>query len=254
MPRESKMLRLGVVLASFVAFITGASALAASGDAGSCKGTLYLTIDTGNMRPAEEIAATLRKHAVKATFFVANEKTYRGDYTLDHSWTTYWRARVAEGHTFGNHTWYHAYFRGDTPDGRMRYVHLNGKTDVLDSAGVCAELKRTEDRFRELTGRALDPIWRAPGGRTTKGSLAAASQCGYSHVHWADAGFLGDELPSETYPNEALLKRALARLKDGDILMMHLGIWSRKDPFWPMLDPLITGLKSRGFCFATLPR
>ena len=34
--------------------------------------------------------------------------------------------------------------------------------------------------------------------------------------------------------------------------MAHLGIWSRKDPWAPMLDPLIAGLKRRGLCFATL--
>jgi hypothetical protein len=71
-------------------------------------------------------------------------------------------------------------------------------------------------------------------------------------VHWNEAGFLGDELPSERYPNDVLLKRALANIKSGDILMMHLGIWSRKDPFWPQLDPLLAGLKAKGFCFATL--
>jgi peptidoglycan-N-acetylmuramic acid deacetylase len=33
--------------------------------------------------------------------------------------------------------------------------------------------------------------------------------------------------------------------------MAHLGIWSRKDPWAPaVLEPLITGLKARGFCFA----
>jgi hypothetical protein len=31
--------------------------------------------------------------------------------------------------------------------------------------------------------------------------------------------------------------------------MMHTGIRSRKDPFAPMLDPLIEGLKKRGMCF-----
>jgi hypothetical protein len=50
-----------------------------------------------------------------------------------------------------------------------------------------------------------------------------------------------------------LLERALARIRDGDILMAHLGIWSRHDPFAPMLDPLIAGLKARGFCFARVP-
>jgi hypothetical protein len=50
-----------------------------------------------------------------------------------------------------------------------------------------------------------------------------------------------------------LLERALERLRDGDVMMLHLGIESRKDPFAPMLDPLLAGLKARGFCFATLP-
>jgi peptidoglycan-N-acetylmuramic acid deacetylase len=104
-----------------------------------------------------------------------------------------------------------------------------------------------------LTGRHLDPVWRAPGGKTTPTTLKAAASCGYRHVLWADAGFLGDELPSEKYPNQLLLNRALANLRDGDIIMAHLGIWSRKDPFAPMLDPLIAGLKAKGFCFATLP-
>ena len=123
----------------------------------------------------------------------------------------------------------------------------------VDAAEICAELKKPDTRFAELTGRPLDPLWRAPGGRTTPNTLRAAEACGYRHTAWASAGFLGDELPSETFPNEVLLKRALANIRDGDILMAHLGIWSRKDPFAPMLDPLIRGLKAQGFCFAPLP-
>ena len=69
---------------------------------------------------------------------------------------------------------------------------------------------------------------------------------------WAPAGFLGDELPSDKFPNDRLLKDALAKIRAGDILMAHLGIWSRADPYAPMLDPLIAGLKARGLCFATL--
>jgi hypothetical protein len=35
--------------------------------------------------------------------------------------------------------------------------------------------------------------------------------------------------------------------------LAHLGIWSRKDPWAPaVLEPLIQGLKERGFCFRTL--
>ena len=67
----------------------------------------------------------------------------------------------------------------------------------------------------------------------------------------AAAGVLGDELPSAKYPSEQLLQRALKELRDGDVMMMHLGIRSRQEPLAPMLDPLLAGLKSRGFCFAT---
>lgn len=218
----------------------------------SCKGTLYLTLDTGSMSQAENIARILARHDVRATFFLANEKTTRGDHALDPSWGEYWRARVAEGHTFGTHTWHHGAFRGDLEGGRVKYVH-DGKSRTLDAAEVCGELKRVDARFRELTGRGLEPLWRAPGGRTTPNALAAAKTCGFEHVHWAEAGFLGDELPSDRYPNAALLDRALKRLRDGDVMMMHLGIWSRQEPFAPMLDPLLAGLKARGFCFATLP-
>jgi len=217
----------------------------------ACSATLYLTFDTGNMRHAELIAETLAKHRARATFFVANEKTLRGDHALDPTWAPYWQARVAEGHAFGSHTWRHGSFRQDQ-DKLTRYRLMDGKTETLDNDAICAEIRRPDSRFKELTGRALDPLWRAPGGRTTPRTLKATQACGYRHVGWAPAGFLGDELPSETYPNALLVERALKNLKDGDIVMAHLGIWSRKDPLAPALDELLGGLEARGFCFATL--
>ena len=70
---------------------------------------------------------------------------------------------------------------------------------------------------------------------------------------WAPAGFLGDELSSEKFPNAQLLAKALRDVQAGDILMAHLGIWSRQDPWAPaVLEPLIVGLQEKGFCFASL--
>lgn len=227
------------------------STLATAGPSPGCSGTLYLSFDTGNMRHAELIAETLARHHAKATFFVANEKTLRGDHALDDSWADYWKARVQEGHAFGSHTWRHGSFREDVGP-QVRYRLMDGTTLTLDQAAVCDEIRKPDQRFRELTGRGLDALWRAPGGRTTANVLTAARSCGFEHVGWAKAGFLGDELPSETHPNSLLLERALANLRDGDIVMAHLGIWSRQDPFAPMLEPLLAGLKARGFCFASL--
>ncbi|HWS74409.1 MAG TPA: peptidase A8, partial [Quisquiliibacterium sp.] len=139
-----------------------------------------------------------------------------------------------------------------TIEARPQFGEHAGKVLRWDGAALCSELRRVDTRLRELAGRGLDPVWRAPGGKAPAAAARAAADCGYAHVHWAPAGFLGDELPSETHPNARLLQRALDGVRDGDILMAHLGIWSRRDPFAPMLDPLIAGLKQRGLCFATL--
>lgn len=222
----------------------------------ACGARVYLTLDTGNMAHAEVIAQILRKHDVRATFFLANERTARGDHALDASWATYWQERVAEGHNFGTHTWRHGRLLGDVANDTIRYRPAFGadigRTLAMSAEQFCAELRSVDTAFEKMTGRKLDTLWRAPGGRTTPNAMRAAQRCGYAHVHWASAGFLGDELPSDSYPNEKLLLQALRDIRGGDVLIAHLGIWSRKDPFAPMLDPLIARLKQRGFCFARL--
>ena len=228
--------------------------LAAGGaEAASCAGSVYLTIDTGNMHPAEEMAAVLKKHDVKATFFLANEKTTRGDTSLATSWTAFWKARADEGHAFGSHTWRHWVFRQDVGSDKVSYVPAGQKSgELLDAAGVCAELKQSESAFRAMTGRGFDGIWRAPGGKLTPNVTRFAKACGYTHVPWSPAGFSGDELPSEKFPSAQLIKSQIRDIKDGDILLWHLGIWSRKDPLYHHLHELIGGLKAKGLCFARI--
>lgn len=223
----------------------------------ACRGTIYLTFDTGSQSQAQFIADTLHRHAIKATFFLANEKTVRGDWSLDPSWAPFWKARVAEGHAFGSHTFDHVYWQRDEAGGRIvvkpQFGARAGQRQTWTAQQYCDELRRVDARFQQLTGRKLDPYFRAPGGRTSPNLLAAGQACGYRHAGWAKAGFSGDETPSEAYPNALLLRRALDGLKDGDIFMAHMGIWSRKDPWAPAdLEPLIEGLQRKGFCFATL--
>ncbi|MGE3925668.1 MAG: polysaccharide deacetylase family protein [Lautropia sp.] len=238
-----------------------AAAVSAAGDpgagsAGTCRGTVYLTLDTGSMRHAEPIAAILRRHQVRATFFVANETTEAGDGALDPRWRDYWRARVAEGHAFGSHTFDHVYFSRAGAAGRVaarpQFGAGAGRLASWDAVQVCAEIDRADARFRALTERPLDRLWRAPGGRGPAVLFEMAENCGWRHVGWSPAGFLGDELPSDRFPNAKLLAQSLRAIGDGDILMAHLGIRSRADPYAPTLEPLIAGLKARGLCFATI--
>jgi len=223
--------------------------------------TVYLTFDTGHMGVAPLIAEVLRKHAVPVTFFGAHERTQSGDGSLGDAWAPWWRDRAGEGHAFASHTHDHAYWLADLParEGQPQFRirpsagPLAGQTLNWSAAQYCQELDRASRRLQQITGQLPLPLFRAPGGKTSAALLQAARGCGYLHVGWAPAGFLGDELPSDRYPNQRLLDQALRNIRGGDVLVAHLGIWSRQDPWAPaVLEPLIIGLKRRGLCFATL--
>jgi peptidoglycan/xylan/chitin deacetylase (PgdA/CDA1 family) len=245
--------KIAIVLIASYAYSTGATAQS------SCKNPVYLTFDTGHMEVAPLIADVLRRQQVKVTFFVANERTKTGDGSLGNDWATWWKAVAAQGHEFASHTYDHVVWRGDLkgvkPTFRMQPTAgaFEGREFTWDAAKYCEQINHAAERIQDFTGRKPLPLFRAPSGKTSPRLLEVAKACGYAHVGWADAGFLGDELPSEKFSNDALLKKALRDIRGGDILMAHLGIWSRKDPWAPAnLEPLIVGLKERGFCFETL--
>ncbi|HEU4460301.1 MAG TPA: polysaccharide deacetylase family protein [Methylibium sp.] len=232
----------------------------ATASANACDKPVYLTFDTGHMGVAPMVAEVLKRQGVKVTFFLANEPTRTGGSSLDDVWAPWWKARAAEGHAFGSHTWDHWIWRGDlSRGGKTGFVFQptagNGPRGRLeaDAQDYCTELSRPMQRLEAITGQRGLPLFRAPGGKTSKALLEAAGRCGYKHVGWSPAGFLGDELPSDAHPNDELLAKALRDIRRGDVLLAHLGIWSRQDPWAPaVLEPLIEGLKQRGFCFATL--
>jgi peptidoglycan-N-acetylmuramic acid deacetylase len=222
-----------------------------------CDKPVYLSFDTGHMGVAPLVAEVLARQQVPAAFFLANERTRDEGSSLDDRWAPWWKARAAEGQVFGSHTYDHVYWRADRPDGsfemRPSAGPKNGQTLRWSAADYCRELERVRTRFTEMTGQRMPRLFRAPGGKTSPALLKAAAACGWTHVGWSPAGFLGDELPSDRYPNRQLLDKALRDIRPGDVLMAHLGIWSRQDPWAPaVLEPLITGLKARGLCFASL--
>ena len=217
-------------------------------------GTLYLTLDSGSMSQAESIAHTLQTHHIKATFFVANEPTLQHKTALNSDWGYYWRARLTEGNKIGNHTASHLVAKKDLDPDHTLFRSLKGQTIIWDQQQFCQDLQKNDQLFFYLTHQHLNTLWRAPGGRTTPNTKRWAKACGYPpSVGWSKAGFLGDELPSDRWPNSVLLKQALKRIRDQDILMMHLGIRSRVQPFADVFEPLMVGLQEKGFCFATLP-
>lgn len=264
--RRAKPVFLAILLIAGGAHAAGAGAGfdEKNGSGAACK-PVYLTLDTGHMAVAPLMADVLNRHQVRVTFFAANERTQTGNGSLGSDWAGWWKARAAEGHEFASHTYDHVYWRADVP-GVSGAAGAAPQFKVRPSAGpqagqdftwtarqYCEEISHSNARLQEITGKKPLPLFRAPGGKTSPQLLAAAKSYGYAHVGWSPAGFLGDELPSDKYPNKALLDKALRTIRPGDILLAHLGIWSRQDPWAPaVLEPLITGLQSRGFCFKTL--
>ena len=253
MPMRVLGCHIGLVVLGLLAPLVAAQA--------QCKKPVYLTFDTGHMEVAPLIAQVLAQHHAKATFFAANEPTKVGDGSLGTHWAPWWRERAQEGHSFASHTLDHMYWRADLPDtGQGLRFKMQptagaqaGQMQVLTAQQYCQQIQASAQRLAQLTGQPALPLFRAPGGKTSPALLAAARQCGFAHVAWADAGFLGDELPSEKFSNPALLAKALKNIRSGDILMAHLGIWSRKEAWAPaVLEPLLSGLEARGFCFASL--
>jgi len=246
---------LGLGLSTCATALLGSPASPAAPSA--CDRPVYLTFDTGHMQVAPLVAEVLTRQQVRATFFLANEPTRTGGTSLDEIWAPWWKTLAAQGHAFGSHTFDHVYWLGDAADGRFLMRPSagpqSGKSFIWTGAQYCEELDRPAARFEQMTGQKILPLFRAAGGKTSPALVRAAQECGYEHVGWAPAGFLGDELPSDQYPNTVLLERALRNIRSGDILVAHLGIWARQDPWAPaVLEPLIVGLKQKGFCFATM--
>ncbi|MBB5203674.1 peptidoglycan/xylan/chitin deacetylase (PgdA/CDA1 family) [Inhella inkyongensis] len=239
---------LGMVLGLVLATVQGAW--------GQCSKTVYLSFDTGHMGVALAVAAALDRQQIPASFFLAAEPTLDGGHSLDAQWAPYWRTLSASGrHDFGSHTWAHDIWEADLPNGAMRFRMQAGRQAPrwreLDGPAYCAELERVAVRFREMTGQTLSRIYRAPAGRTSPRLLAATKACAWHHVGWDLA--LGDDWPSSRASNPQLLQRALKGARDGDILLAHLGIWSRQPALLPeLLAPLLDGLKAKGFCFGRL--
>lgn len=259
MPSVEPLRSVCIVATLLLANYVGATTAGAEKLPQPCKKPLYLTLDTGHMGVAPLMADVINRHKVPVTFFAAQELTQTGDGSLGTAWAAWWAARAGEGHEFASHTYDHVYWRADLPGTPISFRvrpsagPREGQEFTMTADAYCAELKRASTRLADMTGRTPLPLFRAPGGKTSPQLLAAARTCGYAHVGWAAAGFLGDELPSERTSNQRLLKNSLDTIRSGDILMAHLGIWSRKDAWAPaVLEPLIVGLREKGFCFRTL--
>ena len=139
-------------------WLAAATLLPTLAGAAGCDKPVYLTFDTGHMAVAPLIADVLKRHDVKVTFFLANERTKTEGASLDENWAGWWRERAAEGHAFGSHTWDHDVWLADLPGARFRLRPTAGPTARQAHArglGLLAEDQAPAPDERLLGGREL---------------------------------------------------------------------------------------------------
>ena len=183
---------------------------------------IYITFDAGfENGNTERILDALKKHGVKATFFLV------GNYFETQPELV---KRIAEeGHTIGNHTYSH-------PD----------MSKIGDIQSFQTELQKNEALYRDILGSEMPKLYRPPQGKFCEENLKMAQQLGYSTVFWSLAyvDWYTDDQPT---PEQAFSK-LLPRIHPGAVVLLH----STSSTNAEILDELLTQWEETGYSFGDL--
>jgi peptidoglycan/xylan/chitin deacetylase (PgdA/CDA1 family) len=178
-----------------------------------------LTFDDGpHPRWTPEILDVLQRNGVPATFFAVGLQASR--------YADLVRREVAMGMTIGDHTWGHVRLRGLPPE------------------AVTSELKRAKDLLASLG--ATVAVCRPPAAAFDPQTVEIAAALGMRTVVWNV-----DPRDWQRPPAAEIVKRVLDAVRPGSIVLLHDGGGDRGQTV-AALQPLIDGLRARGYGFAGL--
>lgn len=184
--------------------------------------TIYLTFgcgyENGNTEP---ILDALKKHDVKATFFVVGNFLETSPEIV--------KRMIAEGHTVGNHTYHHL--------------------DMSSISSMDAFKKETQDvenLFEQITGTPITKFYRPPQGKYNIENLKMAQELGYHTFFWSLAyvDWYQDKQPTKDEAFGKLLKR----IHPGAIVLLH----STSSTNAQILDELLTKWEEMGYTIKPL--
>jgi peptidoglycan/xylan/chitin deacetylase (PgdA/CDA1 family) len=189
---------------------------------------IALTFDDGPCAGyTEQILDILRRHDVKATFFVCGQNVERSPETL--------RRVQAEGHTIGNHGYSHPF-----PFFRSR-------------AFFAREIDLTQEAIEKVT-RERPKFFRPPFGARWLGLHSVLKARGLSLVNWSDTGY------DWKLDMEGIVRETLKTLGPGSIILLHDGRRTYppervdRSPTVKALPPILEGAGKAGFTFVTLDK
>ena len=184
--------------------------------------TIYLTFDCGYENGnTEPILDALKKHDVKATFFVVGNFLETSPEIV--------KRMIAEGHTVGNHTYHHL--------------------DMSSISSMDAFKKETQDvenLFEQITGTPITKFYRPPQGKYNIENLKMAQELGYHTFFWSLAyvDWYQDKQPTKDEAFGKLLKR----IHPGAIVLLH----STSSTHAQILDELLTKWEEMGYTIKPL--
>jgi peptidoglycan/xylan/chitin deacetylase (PgdA/CDA1 family) len=195
-----------------------------------------LTLDDGpGVGTTREILDTLKRHGVRATFFVVGQMAAAQPELI--------QRMVDEGHEVGNHTWSH---KVQSNLQAMSGAHT--RTGKLSPAAE-AEIERSHGLIHRLTNGKFPIYFRPPGGGMWNWQRRiAVNQWGYDIIQWdVDCG--DSHLYNGVRPSAAQIKANILRqVKPGSIILAHDIHQVTVDA----MDGTITELKRRGYRFVTV--
>jgi peptidoglycan/xylan/chitin deacetylase (PgdA/CDA1 family) len=193
--------------------------------------TIALTFDDGPTYNTPAILNVLKRHGVKATFFVIGKHV--------DSQTRYGKQAVAEGHLIGNHTYSHP------------TVRKGGAFNKLTAKQQAYEMDQTTARIRSKLG-VTPCFFRAPGGAdsgTTTLKLARAR--GMSVVNWTydSQDWRSPQYASTAFQNTIYANSSSTRSAHPILLMHDGGSTQYRGNTAAALDRVIRYYKARAYVF-----
>lgn len=186
------------------------------------KNIIYLTFDAGfENGNTEKILDSLKKHNVKATFFLVGNYIETSPELVERM--------VEEGHTIGNHTYSH-------PD----------MSKISDEESFKKELQSLESLYKETTGQELLKIYRPPQGKYCVSNLEMADKLGYKTIFWSLAYV--DWYENKQPTKEEAFNKLLKRIHLGAIVLLHSTSKTNGD----ILDELLTKWEDMGYSFGEI--
>lgn len=193
---------------------------------------IALTFDDGPGPETGQVLDALKRHDVRATFFMLGEQAQR-------------RPKVAErvakdGHEVANHTWNHVNYL-------KRFRELGGAEKPGAVARVQAELMADMEKSRgaieEMSGQRI-ALCRMPHGVDRPWVNEAARKTGFVMVNWT---YGADWL---SIPEDQLSKSYVKAIRPGAIFLFHDG-GRRRAKTIALAEAVIIAAKEQGYQIVT---